>query len=181
MNYEISLDKTKAISLLRALADALENGWKTSVSAGELQIKMSDEPEIVIEYEEEDQAKELEIEFKWSDAKPGKDGWFTLFKGSNKKWYFNLKAPNGEIILASEAYKQKKAALNGIQAVKENAALSNFEKLTSASGQPYFVLKAQNNKIVGSSQMYKRMRSCDKGISAVVLYANSAPIKSTEG
>ncbi|MBN2090069.1 YegP family protein [candidate division KSB1 bacterium] len=139
---------------------------------------MSDEPEIVIEYEEEDQVKELEIEFKWSEVEPGKNGWFTVFKGADDNWYFNLKAPNGEIILASEAYNQKQAAMNGIQSVKDNAELSNFEKLSSASGQPYFVLKARNKEIIGISQMYKREHSCDKGINSVIAFAKSAVIKS---
>jgi hypothetical protein len=180
MDFEITIDKTKAISLLRALADALENDWTTPVAAGELQIKMTDDLEIGVEYEEEDEMKELEIEFKWSEVKPGKEGRFTVFKGADDKWYFNLKVPNGEIILASEGYRQKQAALNGIQSVKNNAAVENFEKRSSAAGQPYFALKAHNNEVIGISQMYKRTSNRDKGIDAVVSYAKSAPIKINE-
>ena len=49
-------------------------------------------------------------------------GYFTLFKSDkNDEYYFNLKAPNHEIILASQGYSSKEAAENGIESVKVNA------------------------------------------------------------
>ena len=48
-------------------------------------------------------------------------GKFTLFKGKNDQYYFNLKAANGEIICQSEGYVSKQGAENGIASVKENA------------------------------------------------------------
>jgi uncharacterized protein YegP (UPF0339 family) len=47
---------------------------------------------------------------------------FFLFKDKAKKYRFNLKASNGEIIAASEAYNTKAAALNGIKSIQKNAA-----------------------------------------------------------
>jgi len=46
---------------------------------------------------------------------------FTLFIGADEKFYFNLKAGNGEIICSSQGYTTKQAALNGIASIQENA------------------------------------------------------------
>ncbi len=51
---------------------------------------------------------------------------FEVFKGIDNQWYFNLKAPNGEIIASSEGYKQKSGALNGIDSIKQNAPIAKI-------------------------------------------------------
>lgn len=177
MEQEFNIDKKEAISLLRAMADTLESGKKGNITVGELEISIPKDVQIGIEYESESGSTEFDIEFQWSDSPKGRPGTFTLFTGANEKWYFNLKAPNGEIILASEGYNSKQAATNGIESVKANAKESNFDKRESSAGQPYFVLKATNNQIIGKSQMYKQARSRDNGIKAVISYAKDASVK----
>lgn len=49
-------------------------------------------------------------------------GKFELYKDKAEKFRFRLKAGNGEIIAASEAYESKASAQNGIESVKKNAA-----------------------------------------------------------
>jgi uncharacterized protein YegP (UPF0339 family) len=46
---------------------------------------------------------------------------FEVFKDVNQKFRFRLKAPNGEIVAASEAYNAKDSCLKGIEAVKKYA------------------------------------------------------------
>ena len=46
---------------------------------------------------------------------------FEVFMDKAGEFRFRLKARNGEIILASEGYKEKKSCLNGIESVKKNA------------------------------------------------------------
>lgn len=46
---------------------------------------------------------------------------FEVFKGIDGKFYFRLKAENGEKIAQSEGYSSKQGALNGISAVKRCA------------------------------------------------------------
>ena len=46
---------------------------------------------------------------------------FEVFLDKAGEFRFRLKARNGEIILASEGYKEKKSCLNGIESVKKNA------------------------------------------------------------
>ncbi len=45
------------------------------------------------------------------------------------KYYFNLKAANGEIIGTSETYNSEQARDNGIESVKTNAPISPIEDL----------------------------------------------------
>ena len=47
---------------------------------------------------------------------------------SNGKYYFNLKATNGQIIGTSEMYESDSARENGIKSVKENARDATVEE-----------------------------------------------------
>ena len=49
-------------------------------------------------------------------------GHFELKVAKNGQFYFVLKASNGQVILQSEMYTTKAAALNGIQSVQNNAS-----------------------------------------------------------
>ncbi|MBL8297587.1 MAG: YegP family protein [Rhodanobacteraceae bacterium] len=100
-------------------------------------------------------------------------GKFTIFSGKSGKTYFNLKASNGEIILASQGYVDKSGARNGVDSVKSNAANpARFEKKTAANGKFHFSLKAGNGQIIGNSEMYDTEKARDAGIASV---ANHAP------
>lgn len=104
-------------------------------------------------------------------------GKFELFKDAKGEFRFRLRSGNGEIVLASEGYKQISSAQNGIESVKKNAGdPARYEKKTSASGKPYFVLKAANNQVIGNSEMYESEAARDAGIASVGKAADGAPI-----
>jgi amphi-Trp domain-containing protein len=177
MEFEKEMEKQQAAALLRQIAQALEGGVVENIQVDDLDILLPPQVEISLEYEHEEGEAELELEFKWSDPeKKRRRGKFELFQGANDQWYFRLKAPNGEIILASEGYTSKEGALNGIESVRKNAQLENVEHRTSKAGQPYFVLKAKNYEVIGASQMYKRQSGCDKGAQSVVNHAPDATL-----
>jgi len=48
-------------------------------------------------------------------------GKFELFTDSAGKYRFRLKASNGQVIAASQAYASKKSALDGIESVRKHA------------------------------------------------------------
>ena len=103
-------------------------------------------------------------------------GKFTISKGRNQKFYFNLKGLNGEIILASQGYAGRDGCRKGIESVRTNSRVqARFEIKSSKRGQSYFVLKAKNGN-VGQSQMYKTDRSCAKGMQSVRKNAPSAKL-----
>ena len=101
---------------------------------------------------------------------------YELFQSEKtERYYFRLKAGNGEIILASEAYNQKAGAENGIASVSKNAAdESKFERRKAKDGQDYFVLKAGNGEIIGKSEMYKSAAGMENGIKSVMKNAKGA-------
>ena len=104
-------------------------------------------------------------------------GKFELKKSDSGKFMFNLKAGNGKVILTSQLYRAKAAALAGIESIKQHAADdANFERKASASGAPYFVLKAVNRQIIGTSEMYTSAAARDKGIASVKNHAPGAAV-----
>ena len=95
-------------------------------------------------------------------------GKFIIKQMSNGQYYFNLKAPNGEILISSEGYTSKSGCLNGIEAVKINTSRGNqFIEKTSANGKYYFNLKSQNGQIIAMSQLYTNKNGMLGGIEAV--------------
>lgn len=95
-------------------------------------------------------------------------GKFELKKAKTGEFHFSLKAGNGEKILASEMYKTRDSALNGIESVKKNAANDHrYERKAATNGKPFFVLKATNGQIIGQSEMYDSEKARDNGIESV--------------
>jgi uncharacterized protein YegP (UPF0339 family) len=58
------------------------------------------------------------------------DARFERKESKNNKWYFNLKATNGQIIGTSEMYESAAGRDNGIESVKKNAPDANVTDLT---------------------------------------------------
>lgn len=103
---------------------------------------------------------------------------FELKKAKNGEIYFNLKAANGEVILTSEMYKEKRSALNGIASVQKNAGTDGrYEKKVNKAGKPFFVLKAGNHQVIGQSEAYETEKARDGGIASVKKAAASAKTK----
>lgn len=103
-------------------------------------------------------------------------GTFTLFKGSSDgRYYFNLKASNGEIILQSQGYIYKSSAEAGISSVKSNSQIdSRYSQQKSITGDHYFILKAANGETIGRSQMYSSSQAMEVGIASVKTNAPGA-------
>ena len=57
-------------------------------------------------------------------------GKFEIIKDKRGEYRFHLKAGNGEIIAASQAYDTKASALNGIESVQKNAPGAAVADLT---------------------------------------------------
>lgn len=95
-------------------------------------------------------------------------GKFVITNRTNGEYQFNLKAGNGQTILASEGYTTKAACLNGVESVKKNSQDdARFEKKESTNGKYYFSLKSTNGQIIGSSEMYESASARDNGIESV--------------
>ena len=100
-----------------------------------------------------------------------------LRQAADGQWYFNLTAENNQIILTSETYTTKTAALNGIESVRANGAVpERFERRQSKDGRDYFVLKAANHEIIGTSEMYSSAPAMENGVQAVMRVAGPARV-----
>lgn len=105
-------------------------------------------------------------------------GTFEIKRAKDGEFFFHLKAGNGQIVLASEMYKEKASAENGIASVKRNAAAdARYERKDTRSGHFMFNLKAANHQVIGTSQTYKSAESRDEGIASVKTNAPSAAVK----
>ena len=58
------------------------------------------------------------------------DARYTIFTGSDNRYYFHLKAANGEIILRSQGYVTHSSAVTGKNSVKQNAPTAPTYDLT---------------------------------------------------
>jgi uncharacterized protein YegP (UPF0339 family) len=113
---------------------------------------------------------------------------FTMFCGKTSGIYWNLKAANNEIILASENYKSRASAKKGIASVVANVKLpadvlaedpaipSSFRQLVARDQSPYFTLVATNGRTIGVSETYSSAGARDNGIYSVT---RNAPIADT--
>jgi len=104
-------------------------------------------------------------------------GKFVITKGKDNKYYFNLKAGNGEAILTSQGYKAKADCMTGIESVKKNSqSEGRFEVKKSNDGKDYFVMTATNGQTIGKSQMYKSESGCSNGMKSVTSSAADASV-----
>jgi uncharacterized protein YegP (UPF0339 family) len=105
-------------------------------------------------------------------------GKFDLKNSTSGKFYFNLKAGNGQVILTSEMYEAKGGATNGIESVRTNAPDDKrYERKQSTNGEPYFILKAGNGEPIGRSENYSSEASMENGIEAVKENAPTATVE----
>ena len=101
---------------------------------------------------------------------------FELFKDKKGQIRFRLKAPNGEIILASQGYTVRKSALKGIASVQKNSQSdARFDRKRTKAGYR-FNLMATNGRVVGTSETYKSERARDNGVASVARNAPKARI-----
>lgn len=99
---------------------------------------------------------------------------FEVFKGMDARYYFHLRAQNGQIILSSQGYSTRTSANNGVASVKTNGAnAARFEIRDALDGKTYFVLKASNGKVIGLSEMYESLQGAQNGVTSVMNAINA--------
>jgi len=109
-------------------------------------------------------------------------GKFELKKSTNGQYRFSLKASNGQTILTSELYTEKRGAQSGIESVKRNAPIAErYERKTAKNGEPYFVLKASNGQVIGQSETYSSTAAMEGGIESVKKNAADAGVDDQTG
>lgn len=109
-------------------------------------------------------------------------GKFEIYTDKAGEFRFRLKASNGQNILASEGYKKRASAENGIESVRKNSADdARYERKETQGGKFSFNLKSSNGQVVGTSQSYASASSRDNGIASVKKNAPDAALKDLTG
>jgi uncharacterized protein YegP (UPF0339 family) len=102
---------------------------------------------------------------------------FELFQGENGKFYFQLRAGNGEVMLSSEAYTRKANAEKGIASVIANADLSAFEPKEIADGRWIIDMDASNGETIAWSEAYSTKSNATRAIKRLVeMLKDGAPV-----
>ena len=104
---------------------------------------------------------------------------FEIYKSEKSgDYYFRLKAPNGEIILTSQAYQAKAGCEKGVASVKANAPEDkNYVVKDASDGKQFFNLTAANGQVIGTSQMYSSASGLQGGIESVKRNAASSDVQ----
>lgn len=104
-------------------------------------------------------------------------GKFELYKDKAGEYRFRLKASNGQSIGASEGYKAKSGAENGIESVRKNSSdPSRYTVFEGNGGKWYFNLKAANHQVILSSQGYSSKSDAENGCKSVGNHAPEATL-----
>ncbi|MBI3185034.1 MAG: DUF1508 domain-containing protein [Myxococcales bacterium] len=94
---------------------------------------------------------------------------FEIFRGLDSKYYFHLRARNGEIVLQSQGYASRSGAVSGTNSVANNGSVtSRYEVRAAADGKYYFVLKAGNGWVIGRGETYETKAGAERGVAICV-------------
>ena len=105
-------------------------------------------------------------------------GKFEIYTDKAGEYRFRLKAGNGQIILASEGYKQKASCENGVASVQKNAPEdARYERKETKSSGQMFNLKATNGQVIGTSESYTSTSARENGIESVKKNAPDAKVE----
>ena len=93
---------------------------------------------------------------------------FEIFVGKDGKYYYRLKAANGEPIMSGRGYATKPGIIHSIaNVISESGEELRFTRKTSANNKYFFQLRAKSGRIIGWSELYQTRQGRDKGIRAV--------------
>ncbi|MFK7811001.1 MAG: DUF1508 domain-containing protein [Maribacter sp.] len=82
---------------------------------------------------------------------------------------FTIKTENGNTLLKSIVYSNKKRAEEAIQFLKTSKTNRNtFERKTSHDGEFLFSLKNNKGEIIGDSQLYQSEAGMENGIKNII-------------
>lgn len=95
--------------------------------------------------------------------------YFELWQASNGEHYFNLSAANHEVMLSSEGYSSRSAALNGVLSVLDNGLIERrYEVREARNGEHYVVLKARNGRVIGITETYASRSGANAAVDSMM-------------
>ena len=84
---------------------------------------------------------------------------------TNGQWYFHVVSGNGNVLLSSEGYSTRLAALNGIVSVLDNGAYeSRYTTIKGSNGKYHLNLRAANGAVIATTQQYSTKSNATRAI-----------------
>ena len=103
----------------------------------------------------------------WSASRTGAR--FVISETTDGRYYFVLRAGNGEVVLVSEAYASEAAAMNGTFSVVDNGRDADaYDISESNDGGYYFNLMATNGQVVATSEVYASKWNAERARDAII-------------
>jgi len=94
---------------------------------------------------------------------------FDVFQGADLRFYFDVHAANGAIVLQSQGYTTEASALNGAFSVQDNGVnAAQYQVLKSTDGRWYYNLMAPNGQVIATSQTYSTKASAERARDSMV-------------
>ena len=97
-------------------------------------------------------------------------------KNDGTKFYAELTASNGGLLLRTEQYTTLSGVKNGIETIKKNIENGNFAISVDKYGHYRFKLFSSSNRLICVSEDYSSRTKCENGIESVKRFAQSANI-----
>ena len=95
-------------------------------------------------------------------------------QATEERYFFELRASNGERLLVSEEYLSYQGALKGIQTHKDNAEKGNFRITVSKKGDYIFKLLTAKNTLLCTGANYKSLERCESAVASTKRFAATA-------
>ncbi len=94
-----------------------------------------------------------------------------------ENYFFELRASNGELLLASEEYTTYAGAIKGIQTHKDNVKKGNFRIVLSKKGDYIFKLLTAKNTLLCTGANYKSLERCESAVASTKRFAETAVLQ----
>ena len=104
-------------------------------------------------------------------------GTFVISKRSNGDFQFNLKAGNGQVVLARQGCSDRGRRDQWRGVGRENSADDGrFERKVSSNAKQFFKLLAANGQVIGTSELHESEAAREHGIKSVKTHAPDAAL-----
>ena len=97
-------------------------------------------------------------------------------KNDGEKYFAELTASNGGLLLRTELYTSLSGVKNGIETIKRNIESGNFAISVDKYGHYRFKLFSNANRLICVSEDYSSRTKCENGIESVKRFAQSASL-----
>ena len=91
-----------------------------------------------------------------------------------ERYFFELKASNGQILLTSWEYNTHQGALRGIETYKTNIEKGHFRIYETKKKEFFFKLLTSKNTLLGTGANYPTKEACEKTVESVKRFAPTA-------